>query len=77
MAGDTGRVTRVDLQTAAMIAVTTRAGAASLVNVGTHLFSSNASRQQEVSLAATSTAGASVDSGVISQLARRLWLRLQ
>ena len=54
-----------------------RGGAGSLANAGTDLYSSTASRQQELAAGAASTSGEIVDTATLARLERRLWLRLQ
>lgn len=74
----TGSAMVVNLSgTATATVVAIHAGASSLVNSRTAIFNSSSTQQEMLQVAATSTAGTSVDGASIPRLTRMLWLPIQ
>lgn len=73
--GNTGHIVSYDLTGGTTSTVVVRGGAGSIGNSGTTLYSSSSNAQQQVTISATSTTGASVDSQTVAKSQRLLWLR--
>ena len=74
----TGHVYTVDLTSGtAGTTLAVQSGASSVANLGTTLYTSSGSAQQQLGAAASTTVGPNVGSQSIPRMVRQLWLRLQ
>jgi hypothetical protein len=74
---NTGSVRSINLADGTSTTAVINAGASSLANSATTLYSSAGQKQQQMSTAATGTVGARVDLNAFSSITRLLWLRAE